>query len=165
MDLRKVCPRCGMVSDKRQTACPGCKESLLLIEPEDMEFRDSRDDNGSGARPNGAETGFGDQLLTMRPPGPWLHCSSQPEFVFLVKDGSTIGRKGTINVCPLADSRYIGRVHARFRSSNGRWYLKNLNKNSFTCVNGREVEPDAEQPIVDGDHITLGTTCFVFRAK
>lgn len=162
--MRKVCPRCGMVSDKRQTACPGCKESLLLVEPEDMERQAEQQAGRAGGR-RGRDPGFGEQLPTMRPAGPWLHCSSQPEFVFLVKDGSTIGRKGSINVCPLEDSRYIGRVHAKFRASNGRWYLKNLSRNSFTCVNGREVELDCEQPVVDGDHITLGTTCFVFRTR
>lgn len=160
MDLRKICPRCGMVSDKRQTACPGCKESLLLVEPEDVE-PGVEPAEGAGER----LPVFEQRWPTARPPGPWLHCSSQPEFVFLVKDGSTIGRRGSINVCPLADSKFIGRVHARFRSSNGRWYLKNLSRNSFTCVNGREVGVDSEQPVVDGDHITVGTTCFVFRTK
>ncbi|MFL5767383.1 MAG: FhaA domain-containing protein [Actinomycetota bacterium] len=78
----------------------------------------------------------------------------------LDKDTVTIGRLPASDIT-IADPG-ASRSHAEVRATDGGYELVDLGSTNGTMVNGRRVR---EQPLEDGDRITIGRTVIDFRAS
>ena len=78
---------------------------------------------------------------------------------FAVRDGTMVGRSATCDL-PLQDP-YVSRQHARFRYSQGVWYIQDMNSSTGTFVNDTKVQATQLQ---SGDRIKVGSYIFVFQA-
>jgi hypothetical protein len=56
----------------------------------------------------------------------------------------------------------VSRLHARFRSGNGSWFIQDQNSSTGTFVNGKRVQAIRLNP---GDQIKIGDTTIVFRTQ
>jgi len=92
-----------------------------------------------------------------------LECISEPDVILQVKAGDTIGREGDVDLTQLKDAEYMSRKHARFQFKHGKWFVENLSTKSFTYVNGKQVDPNAQQQIEPGDRLTFGIIRCTFK--
>ena len=72
----------------------------------------------------------------------------------------TVGRAAGCQI-PLDDS-YASQVHARLFQRDGQVFVEDLGSTNGSKVNGARVR---EQPLTDGDEITLGKTLLRFEAS
>ncbi len=85
---------------------------------------------------------------------------SMPKQVIPVrKDYFLIGRSTTCDL-KIPDSE-VSRQHAVLRYAQGMWFIQDQNSTVGTIVNGQPVNATR---INSGDHITIGSNTFVFRA-
>jgi len=78
---------------------------------------------------------------------------------FEIRDGWTIGRSRTCQI-QLPDPS-ISRQHARFRLSQGQWFIQDLQSSAGTFVNDRKVDATS---LRIGDRIRMGSSEFEFRS-
>lgn len=172
----KICPNCKYVNDRMRRYCenPDCREPLTRVDPVEIASTEAGSTTQAidatpvhfeepspapaAASVQDAPTHHASALPTAR-----LECLSQPDFVFDVLPGNTIGRKGDIDICSLKDCMYISRLHALVTYGAGSWIVENLSETSDTVVNGKKLQPRDSTTLADGDRITLGTTPFLFR--
>jgi pSer/pThr/pTyr-binding forkhead associated (FHA) protein len=73
-----------------------------------------------------------------------------------------------VDLGPLPEAVYISRQHAEIWSdASGQWFIKDLGSGNgtFICAAGERQfrKVSGEQPIKDGDEISLGNARFEFR--
>jgi len=95
-------------------------------------------------------------------------------------DTFVLGRKATlgrfdpesgpveVDLGPLPEAVYVSRHHAQLRcDENGQWFIKDLGSRNGTFVRsgaeGTFQRVTDDQPLSDGDELSLGNACFEFR--
>ena len=84
-----------------------------------------------------------------------------PMTVSLLKDVTIIGRSAQADIT-LADDN-SSRQHCQIRKWAGKFIIEDLQRKNGTFVNGNKIA--GEQPLNDGDLISVGDTQIVFKVK
>lgn len=83
----------------------------------------------------------------------------QGEIIELQGPRVTVGRDPSSDIC-MADQG-LSRMHAAFVWRDRSWNISDLGSRNGTFVDGKRI--DAEQRLVEGDRVTLGSTTFRFN--
>jgi adenylate cyclase len=83
---------------------------------------------------------------------------------FIIRDEPlSMGRNPQLNKICISD-REVSKAHAVVRRVGGEVLLRDLRSSNHTFVNGREIAPEADVTLADGDTIRLGNTLVQYLA-
>ena len=118
-----------------------------------------------GADTFAAQTGYGDETVLIRSHNPaavlMVRGEEGANYYSITKEIVTIGRNPSL--CDLLlDETGIGRVHAEVHSTQGKYYIKDLQSLNGTYVNGRRITSSQYFELKSGDLIKIGQREVVF---
>ncbi len=86
------------------------------------------------------------------------------ERITINSDNFVIGKElSKVNYC-VSDNTSISRTHARFSGRGGVTYITDLKTTNGTFLNGVKLQPNQENPLKNGDKISLADEEFTFSA-
>jgi hypothetical protein len=94
----------------------------------------------------------------------WLVVTDGPEagaHHMVVQGTNLIGRGSSCDI--QLDDPTVSRQHARLVATEGQFLLQDLHSTSGTYVDGKQVDPSAASPIMDGSVVSVGNTGLVLR--
>ncbi|MCX7921654.1 MAG: DUF6382 domain-containing protein [Clostridia bacterium] len=83
------------------------------------------------------------------------------EEISIAKPSFLIGRLRD-QVDYVCQNNAVGKIHAELITSNGMYYVKDLNSRNGTYINGSKIESNKEYPIKNGDKITFANSEYSF---
>ncbi len=112
-----------------------------------------------GLRRQGEAVGGTTLLGYMQPEYPYLVREKTSEKIMIDKDEFYIGKSKQDCSYAVSDNKAVSRRHAKIISSDGRFYIKDLESTNKTYVNGQEIE---EKELETGARIALANENFMF---
>jgi pSer/pThr/pTyr-binding forkhead associated (FHA) protein len=91
-----------------------------------------------------------------------LRCSTN-ETILINKPVFRLGKEQSYVDYFVANNVMVSRSHADVITRSGRYFVKDLNSTNHTYINEREVPPQCEMELQDGDLLRLGNEEFVFH--
>ncbi len=165
----RVCPGCGQQNSAVDVFCRKCMMDISTVAPSVMDEvipASEPQAQPQCSQSEGVTKVVNTQTTSQTVDMCSLELVSDPNVMLHLQDGQTIGRgdQADIRVVNVPDVDAISRVHAKFFTRNGQWYIQYLGKTNFIKVDGQIYgDTNTEVALYEGSIVVLSLTPFTFH--
>ncbi len=141
----KICPNCGSEMTDIAKRCTNCGEDLRTVRPTEAAVRQAP------SRKRERKRQSQELAVFMSPDGREIF------HVLASSPVTVIGREHDMSAY-LESCEYVSRRHAEIKTYSSQIVINDVGSTNGTFVNDRKVESLKDQPLRDGDRISLGGT-------
>jgi len=154
----KKCPECSIANDELATFCTKCNTELTGISVIEKEPISSIDMTVNISPEPPHSSSCNRETIRYEKPRAIIVADWDSQLSFEIKDGTTIGRSGKINVTAWDSYTGVSALHAIFIQRGQQWFIRDENSTNGTLVNEKALLEGQELALYDGYKIVLGST-------